>query len=244
MKKLAKLFCICLVLTSCTSNKSDKNNSTVEEAQTVGLNNYAVIWSTPNAELMRGYNEAIATEFTKLWKAGKIENAYFDNESNRETPKSFPTIAFFLKAKSKADATALLNDLTIFKKGIASYRIFSVGTLWHGRNTKTIEKSKNKRSYVTVWETKSKTPDSGVIIEQSNKILELWNAGIIENIYFDIEGTQHENEKTDFVFFVHADSIEEVNSLCDSLPFYKNKLATFKVFEVGVFWFGKFQDNQ
>ncbi|MFA8451939.1 MAG: hypothetical protein ACEPOW_14685 [Bacteroidales bacterium] len=163
---------------------------------------------------------------------------------NQENPKSFPNIAFFLKAKSITDATAILNDLTIFKQGIASYKIFPVGMLWQSRNDKTVAKSKNKRSFVTVWETNSKNPKSEILIDQTNRIMELWNNGDIENIYFDIEGTQNDNEKTDFVFFAHADSIEEVNTLCESLPFYKNELATFKVFEVGVFWFGKYQDNQ
>ena len=245
MKSLITLFCICLVLISCnnTNNKSAENNKQDEKSHTFGLNNYAVVWSTPNVDLMRGYNETITTEFTNLWKKGKIENAYFDNVSNQENPKSFPNIAFFLKAKSKSDAIDILNDLTIFKQGIASYKIFPVGMLWQGKNVKTIAKSKNKRSFVTVWETKSKNPESEILIEQTNKIMELWNEGDIENIYFDIEGTQNENEKTDFVFFVHADSIEEVNTLCNSLPFYKYNLATFKVHEVGVFWFGKYQDN-
>lgn len=247
MKNLITIFCICLVLVSCnntSNNKSDESNKQVEKSQTFGLSNYAVVWSTPNAELMRSYNEIITTEFTNLWKTGKIENAYFDNVSNQVNPKSFPNIAFFLKAKSMSDATDILNDLTIFKQGIASYKIFPVGTLWQGRNDKTIAKSKNKRSFVTVWETKSKNPDSEIIIEQTNKILELWNKGDIENIYFDIKGTQNENKKTDFVFFVHADSIEEVNTLCNSLPFSEKNLADYKVFEVGVFWFGQFKDNQ
>ena len=245
MKKILGLFCICLVLISCNNadkQKSEEKDITNEEPQAVGQNNYAIIWSTPNAELIKEYSEAIATEFTELRINKIIENAYFDKDSNQENHGSFPNIAFFLKAKSKADAKSVLDDLTIVKQGIASYKIYPVGILWLDRNSRSEENSLNKKSYVTVWERKSQTPGSELISEQSDKIIELWNEGVIENVYFDTEGTQYANEATDFVFFVNANSTEEVIQLCDSLPFFRNKIATYQMFEVGVFWFGKFQD--
>ncbi len=246
MKKIIMLLWCMPLLFGCintNNNKSEKTKDSSEEPHTFGMNNYAVIWSTPNGELLHEHNEAIQSEFTHLWKTKKIENAYFDNESNQVTPKSFPNVVFFLKAKSKNKATALLNDLTIFKQGIASYKIFPVGTLWLGRNTEVGLQNGNKRSFVTVWETKSRNLDSETLKEQSNKILELWSKGLIENIYFDTEGTQDTNEVKDFVFFTKANSIEDVNILCNSLPFSKNNSAIYKVFEVGVFWFGPFEDK-
>ncbi|MGB0428525.1 MAG: hypothetical protein ACPGEC_06325, partial [Flavobacteriales bacterium] len=62
--------------------------------------------------------------------------------------------------------------------------------------------------------------------------------GTIENVYFDIEGTQKQNKKQDFVFFINSKSMQEARELCESLPFSKNKLASFELHEVGEFWMG------
>jgi hypothetical protein len=51
--------------------------------------------------------------------------------------------------------------------------------------------------------------------------MKLWNAGKIENVYFDIEGTQTEKNNEDFVFYANANTEEEARALCESLTFYE-----------------------
>ncbi len=51
--------------------------------------------------------------------------------------------------------------------------------------------------------------------------MKLWNAGKIENVYFDTEGTQTENNNEDFVFYANANTEEEARALCESLTFYE-----------------------
>lgn len=60
----------------------------------------------------------------------------------------------------------------------------------------------------------------------------------IENVYFDIEGTQKSNEITDFVFFINANTIEEAKNICSQMPFVKENISSFKLYSVGVFWLG------
>lgn len=98
------------------------------------------------------------------------------------------------------------------------------------------------KSFVTVWRTNNKPTDE-LTQAQNDKILELWNAGKIENVYFDIEGTQIANSKTDFVFYANTNTKEEAIAICESLPFFKENIATYKIYEVGVFWMGKYEQN-
>lgn len=79
---------------------------------------------------------------------------------------------------------------------------------------------------------------------QSDAILKLWNEGIIENVYFDVEGTQETNTVTDFVFFVNADSEKEAIEICDHLPFVQEKIAAYKLHAVGIFWLGEYKDQK
>ena len=67
--------------------------------------------------------------------------------------------------------------------------------------------------------------------------------GRLKDVYFDIEGTHHENAKTDFVFFVNADTLEDAEAVCNSLPFYTEGIATYEIYQAGVFWMGQYEAN-
>ncbi len=77
-----------------------------------------------------------------------------------------------------------------------------------------------------------------MIIGQNQVLKKLWDEGKIENVYFDIEGTQTKNDKTDFVFFVNANTEKEAKAIINQLPFVRNAIASYELYPVGEFWLG------
>lgn len=248
MKHTFIYFAVSLLIFSCNDTKKEAleptKSETVElstsETSQIGRNNYAVVWkwTTTDVQLVIDNSASISEELTSLWKQDIVENTYYNSNSKVDKLSYFPNISFFLKAASYEDAEVILNKLTIVKKGIAVYNIYPVGNLWLDRKFKTIHENGLTKSFVTVWKTKSKPTDK-ITKAQNDKILELWNNGKVENAYFDIEGTQSANNTTDFVFYANANTKEEAIAMCESLPFFKENIATYNIHEVGVFWMGK-----
>jgi len=241
-----------LLIFSCNNTKkeanTETNSETVESTSTqtseIGKNNYAVVWNwtTTDEQLVSDNSVKISNELTSLWKKGIVENAYYNNDAKVDKLSYFPNISFSLKAESYKSAETILNNLTVVKKGIAAYKLFPIGTLWLDRKHKTIHENGMTKSFVTIWTTTGKPTDE-LTQAQNDKMLELWKSGKVENVYFDIEGTQKANNKTDFVFYANANSEADAKAMCESLPFFKEKIATNKVYEVGVFWMGKYEKN-
>ena len=127
---------------------------------------------------------------------------------------------------------------------MADYKIYPVGTKWLGRATEAIYKKGVTGSFVAVWTTPKKIDpdtDSEVIANQADAIMKLYKEGVVENVYFDVEGTQTTNDITDFVFFINASTKTQAEKICDNLPFSLKKKATYKLQDVGVFWLGEHQ---
>ncbi len=244
-----------LLFVSCTNSPQEKTtpsetNSENPEAsnlnQKFGRTNYAVVgkWATTDTELVSNSSPTIAKELTDLWKNDIVENAYFDTDPPVDRFEHFPKVIFFVKAHSDTEAESILNDLTIVKKGIITYQLYPVGLLWYDRKTELINKKGMTKSFGAVWTTADKSKITDDLLQvQSKKIAELWNSGSIENVYFDIEGTAQDNAKTDFVFFVNTNTKEEAEAICNAMPFYQNKIATYELHQVGVFWMGKYEEN-
>lgn len=249
--KLTYVLALCLILSSCGQNSKKEQPSNKEKtteksmlATEVGIQNFAVIWkwTTNNVDLVNDNVLTISKEFDNLWRKGVIENAYYNSNAKHDKFEHFPNISFFIKAKSVEDVKTKLNELTVVKKGIAFYQIFPVGHLWLDRKRNTIDEKGLTKSYVTVWKTEKK-PTEALVKKQTDEIMKLWNAGKIENVYFDIEGTQTENNKEDFVFYANANTEEEARALCESLPFFKEQIASFNLFDVGTFWLGIYNEE-
>lgn len=253
MKKTILLIATSFLILSCgeqspkkesSTNTKQEVSTTDDDSQTVNTN-YAVIWkwTTKNAELVSANLPAISKELTKLWKDGVIENVYYDNNSPTDKLENFANVAFFLKAKSRIEAMSILNELTVVKKGIGTYIVNPVGLLWLDRRSDVIKEKGMTNSFVAVWKTEGKADVSVETVQaQSKLVTKLWNEGTIENVYFDIEGIQKENVKTDFVFFVNANTKEEAAGICNSLPFFKENIASYEMYQAGVFWMGKYQN--
>ncbi len=191
-------------------------------ATEVGIQNFAIVWkwTTNNVDLVNDNVVTISKELDNFWRKGVNENAYYNSNAKHDKLEYFPNISFFIKAKSVEDVKTKLNELTVDKKGIAFYQIFSVGNLWLEIKYNTIDEKGLTKSYVTVSKT-IKKPTEALVNKQTDEIMKLWNAGKIENVYFDIEGTQTENSKEDFVFYANANTEKEARALCESLPFFK-----------------------
>lgn len=240
---------IVLVLVSCKNpeKQNTTGQQTVAEEITVSpdRNNYAVVWewSTKDLELVKDNTGFFTTELIELWTNKDIENVYFNMDAGLDTDMPFPTISFFIKAESTGDAQVLLDSLTIVTKDIASYKLHPVGMLWLGQKQVIPDINSHKKSFVCIWETMDKRPVDELTKAQNDAVLALWNQGTIENVYFDIEGVTITNEKTDFVFYVNASSMDEADSICKSLPFCKESIATFRTYPAGTFWLGVYDES-
>lgn len=233
---------------SCThQTKEEKSSSTASTAQQeIGRSNFAVIlqWATDDAALIHQNMPLVLKELAELWQQDIIENAYYNKDSTSTKPDHFPRIAFFIKAKDKTKAKSALDQLTVVTNETASYTLHPVGQLWLGRKTEIIAEMGLTPSFAAVWTTE-KSPLHGenadsLLKQQSDTIIKLWESGVVENVYFDIEGSYTPNNKTDFVFFVNAATEIEAKQICESLPFFKEKIASYQMHHVGVFWMGQY----
>ncbi len=253
LKKAITLIFTTAILFSCKEKaketlKSDEVEKPPEMESAdlkIGRQNYAIAWkwTTDNRELVEENLVVIADEVNRLWKEDIVEDAYYNSNATIDKFEYFPNVFFFLKAKSEREASTILNKLTLVKKGIASYKIYPVGLKWMGRDHDKIREKGITSSYAAIWTSDNweNTTDS-LTKSQADAILNLWNAGSIENIYFDIEGTQKANDKTDFVFFINANTEKEAQELCENLPFAKKHIASFELYSVGVFWLGNYEE--
>lgn len=247
MKKLVLLFMATLLLTSCSGNKKQEKQEAdaevvqeeVQKKEFVKVQNYAVVfkWKTEDEKLVEDNAMKQADQLLELWENNIVENVYYDSDAKVEKFSYFPNITFVVKAENEAAAKTILDELAVVKNNIATYTTYPVGDLWLKRNTEKILKDGVTKSYVSVWTTNAK-PSDELIKSQNADVLKLWENGTIENAYFDIEGTQVENNKTDFVFFVNADTEEKAAEILNKLPFVKNDIASYKLHQVGVFWMG------
>lgn len=251
MKKVLILFACLSLLVACKKKETrveekqlpetEKKASSTNENSKIGRNNYVVIWkwTTTDVELVEDNLVTISDEINRIWKRDIITDAYYNSDSKIDKLAYFPNVSFVIKSKSPAEAEAELNKLILVKKGIASYSIHKVGTKWLSRDSDMINDNGISLSYAAVWNTKDlKKASDDLIKTQSDAILKLWNKGKIENVYFDIQGTQHQNDITDFVFYINVNTEEEAKVICNELPFYKENIASFKLHDVGVFWLG------
>lgn len=227
-----------------STETNTETSSTIDESK-IGRTNYAVIWkwTTDDVDLVSNNTVQISNELTSYWKQDIVENAYYNADSKIDKLEYFPNIVFFLKAQTEEEAKELLDTLTIVQQGIASYELKPVGMLWMDRKTDVINKKGMTKSFAAVWTTENKDKlTDNITKSQAGKIVELWNNGTIENVYFDVEGTNTTNQNADFVFFVNANSESDAEAVCKSLPVFTEGIATYKLHEAGVFWMGKYED--
>ena len=242
MTKLLSFIVVGMLLLSCnteTKKKSTEENLQTEETVNQEYSNYAVVWNfvTDDVELVKKNVNVFTEELLDLWDSNVIENVYYGANPDNNKMELFPSISFFIKASDKEKASAILDQLTIVKENIATYKLHQVGLLWLGLNPD-IYYDRGLDSYVTIRNTEINRPVDDLTKLQSDYIIDLWNKGTIENIYFDVESDVNTNNQTDFVFFINANNKEEAEEVCKSLPFFKEGISSYKIIKAGVYWMG------
>lgn len=249
MNQLFTSLLIITFLVNCGNSSQKKATQTTTtqpqnstNSATIAQQNYAVIWewTTSDKKLVDQNAPTFTEELLNLWENNIIENVYFDNKPQENTLHNFPSISFFLKANTLEEATSTLNNLSVVKLHVANYKIFPVGMLWLNILADMDYDRGNKQCYVAVWTSTNDTPPTNDLLKaQNDTVLAMWNKGLIENVYFDSQGVVEQNNKTDFVFFVYANSESEARNKCETLPFYKNKIASYQLYKAGILWLGK-----
>lgn len=243
-----------MLFIACNSNESQPAQKEKSETLTsttnapdktkYGRKNFAVVnrWTATDVKEVEAYLPTMSDELMKLWKEGTVVNAYFNTGEEEEKLDYIPNIAFFIKAQDKTNAQSILNDLTAIKNNLGEYDLVEVGTLWLNRKDEAVRALGTTKTFVTIWTTADVEIDDNLLKEQNDRILSLWKEGRIENVYFDIEGTQTSNSTKDFVFFVNANTLEEAEEICNALPFAREGVATYKSHNSGTFWMGEYQE--
>lgn len=75
------------------------------------------------------------------------------------------------------------------------------------------------------------------IQEQAAALVNLWQKGIVENVYLNREVHKPEIERNaNIVFFIKAKTKDEADEIVKQLPFVKHDVLNFTVYPVGVLW--------
>lgn len=95
-------------------------------------NTFAVVWNyvTTDQELIDANLADQAADTLALWQQGKIENVYMNRDVKLSGPETAANVVYFIKAKDRAEADAILSAKAFAKKQIAEYELFPVGFLW------------------------------------------------------------------------------------------------------------------
>ena len=207
--------------------------------------NFAVIWhwETTDKEHVLSSLTKQAQELNDLWEKDIVENIYLNPDAEFSTGEQFPDISFIIKAKNEQTAKVYLDNMLFVKNKISSYTIYRVGQKYLGRNTDVLSVIGKKKSFAAIFNTQgSKNDILENLQEQNDKTLELWQTGQIENAYIDIEGySSGKSSIPSMVYYVNSDDKESAHIILDKLPFVKNKLTSYQLFPVGIFWLGQYE---
>jgi len=82
------------------------------------------------------------------------------------------------------------------------------------------------------------------IQEQAAVLLNLWQKGIVENIYLNREVNKPENKRNaSIAFFIKAKNKDEANKILKQLPFVQHDVLNFTLYPVGVLWLKQIEDH-
>ncbi len=94
---------------------------------------FATVWFlTADEATVKQFTEKQSDQVLNLWKEGKIENAYFAAENAFEKRNEIPGMVFFVNAENEEKAREICDGLVFTKEGVATYKLFPVGTFWLG----------------------------------------------------------------------------------------------------------------
>lgn len=100
--------------------------------------------------------------------------------------------------------------------------------------------------YAVVWDSISQEDPmyKQHIQEQAAALVNLWDKGVVENVYLDHEVNKPINKrKASIVFFIDAKSKDEANEILKQLPFIKHDVLNYALYPVGVLWLKEIEDH-
>ena len=82
------------------------------------------------------------------------------------------------------------------------------------------------------------------IQEQAAALVNLWQKGVVENIYLNRETDKPENNRNaNIVFFIKAKNKDEANEILKQLPFVQHDVINYELYPVGVLWLKQIKDH-
>lgn len=98
-----------------------------------------------------------------------------------------------------------------------------------------------RNTYAVVWtvDTADDTLFKNTIAAQAAKIVELWQTGILENVYFNYKDADKEivlGDTSKVIFFIKAETESTAMKILDEMPFIKKKVAKYVLHPVGILW--------
>lgn len=97
-------------------------------------------------------------------------------------------------------------------------------------------------TFAVVWTTVSmrKEKMEEHIPIQTKQLQELWNNGVVENVYFKTDEKFGKDETwPNIMFFIKAKNIEEAKEQLNKMEFVRHKLATYEIHPVGLLWLAR-----
>lgn len=93
--------------------------------------------------------------------------------------------------------------------------------------------------FAVIWERTTTDEDlrKNNLAAQADETLKLWKAGTIENVYMNTKAHLADGtEAISIMFFIKVDTREDAAKILDKMTFVKKKIATYKLFPVGLLW--------
>lgn len=109
------------------------------------------------------------------------------------------------------------------------------------------EKKSFDHNFAVVWSfiTTDRELMKENLAAQAEETLNLWKAGVIENVYMDTDTKFSDNKKiANVMFFIKADTEEEASKILDEMTFVKKKISKYQLFPVGILWLKSSEGQQ
>lgn len=102
-----------------------------------------------------------------------------------------------------------------------------------------------RNTYAVSWviDTNDSERFNNTINKQGEKLLDLWKAGVVENVYLDTKKSHqvvHKGDIARVMFFLKAKTEQEAINILDEMPLVKNKVAKYTINSVGILWLKQF----
>lgn len=96
-----------------------------------------------------------------------------------------------------------------------------------------------KNNFAAVWQLDTEDYDhfQAMLPEQSDRLFDYYNKGLVENIYFQQgEETGETYSVGGISFVVKAKDADGAKAILDAMPFVKSAIATYQLYPLGVKW--------